>query len=82
MKKVGMFYLVPWCARFLRLYTFLKRINIPLVQPLCDATKQNYKQWQEIITMMREDGPVLFVGGVMSLLGESWQAQAQKNLRS
>jgi len=66
-----MFYLVPWCARFLRLYIFLKRINIPLVHPLCDITKKNYKQWETILTMMREEGPMLFVGGVMPLSRES-----------
>jgi hypothetical protein len=45
MKKVSMFYPISWCARFLKLYTFLKKINIPLVHPLCGTTKRNYKQW-------------------------------------
>jgi hypothetical protein len=34
MERVGMFNLVPWCARFLRLYTFSKVLNIPLIHPL------------------------------------------------
>jgi hypothetical protein len=36
MKKVGMFYPMPWCARFFRFYTFSRRINMPpsLVHPL------------------------------------------------
>jgi hypothetical protein len=41
MEKVGMFYPVPWCARFLRLYTFSKRLNIPLIHPLRNATEKN-----------------------------------------
>jgi hypothetical protein len=34
MERVGMFYPVPWCVRFLRLYTFSKGLNIPLIHPL------------------------------------------------
>jgi hypothetical protein len=45
MEMVGVLYLVLWFARFLRLYTFSRGINIPLVHPLHGATKRNCKQW-------------------------------------
>jgi hypothetical protein len=45
MERVGMFYLVLWCARFLKFYTLSRRINIPLIHPLHGSTKKNYKQW-------------------------------------
>jgi hypothetical protein len=41
MERVGMFYPVPWCARFLKLYTFSKGLHIPLVHSLRGATKKN-----------------------------------------
>jgi hypothetical protein len=34
MERVGMFYPIPWCARFLKLYTFSKRLQIPLAHSL------------------------------------------------
>ncbi len=43
MERVGMFYPVPWCVRFLRLYTFSKRLNIPLTHPLRGAIEK--KLW-------------------------------------
>jgi hypothetical protein len=45
MERVGMFYLVPWSIRFLKLYTFSKRLHVPLVHPLQGATKNIYGQW-------------------------------------
>jgi hypothetical protein len=91
MERVGMFYLVSWCARFLRLYTFSRRINIPLVHPLHGVIERNDKQWlskrfnnrqwQTILAMMQEKGPMLFVGGVGSLSGEGWQAQAHEEFQ-
>jgi hypothetical protein len=45
MERVGMFYPVPWYARFLKLYTFSTGINILLVPPLCGATKKNCGKW-------------------------------------
>ncbi len=45
MERFGMFYPVPWCVRFLKLYTFSKEINIPLVPPLCGAIEINCGQW-------------------------------------
>jgi hypothetical protein len=45
MERVGIFYPVLWCASFLRLYTFSKGINIPLVHPLHGGTEMNYKRW-------------------------------------
>jgi hypothetical protein len=64
-----------WCARFLRLYTSSRGINIPLLHPLHGTTKRNNKQWfskglnskqwQTIFTMMQEKGPMLFASGVV-----------------
>jgi hypothetical protein len=34
MERVDMFYPMSWCARFLGLYTFSRRIKIPLIHPL------------------------------------------------
>ncbi len=34
MERVGMFYPIPWCAKFLRLYTFSKGLHTPLMHPL------------------------------------------------
>jgi hypothetical protein len=34
MERVGMFYPIPWCARFLKLYTFSKGLQIPLAHSL------------------------------------------------
>ncbi len=45
MERVGIFYPMLWCARFLRLYTFSKWINIPLVHSLHGGTEMNCKQW-------------------------------------
>jgi hypothetical protein len=45
MERVGIFYPMPWCARFIRLYTFSKRINIPMVHSLHRGTEMNCKQW-------------------------------------
>jgi hypothetical protein len=45
MERVGMFYLVPWSVKFLKLYTFLKWLHVPLVHPLRGATKNIYGQW-------------------------------------
>jgi hypothetical protein len=42
MEWIGMFYLVPWCAKFMRLYIFSKGLHIPLVHRLRNATKKNY----------------------------------------
>ncbi len=67
MENFGIFYLVSWCARFLRLYTFSKGINIPSVHPLHGGTEMNCKrwlskglnirQWQTILAIMQEEGP-------------------------
>ncbi len=80
MERVGMFYLVPWCARFLKLYTFSKGLHIPLVHSLRGATEKKCGQWlfkglnsrprQTILTIMWKEGPMLFVGKVGSLVGE------------
>ncbi len=43
MERVGMFSPMPWCARFLRLYTFSR--GFPLVHPLHGSIKMNCKQW-------------------------------------
>jgi hypothetical protein len=40
LERVGMFYPIPWCVKFLRLYTFSKGLHIPLVHPLRGATKK------------------------------------------
>jgi hypothetical protein len=40
MERVRMFYLVPWCAMFFRLYTFSKGLHIPLLHPLQGVTKK------------------------------------------
>jgi hypothetical protein len=40
MERVGMFYPIPWCARFLKLYTFSKGLHIPLVHSLGGATEK------------------------------------------
>jgi hypothetical protein len=45
MERVGIFYLMPWCARFLRLYTFSKGIMILLIHLLHGGTEMNCKQW-------------------------------------
>jgi hypothetical protein len=45
MERVGMFYPIPWCVRFLRLYTFLKGLNIPLIHPLRGVIEFFYRQW-------------------------------------
>ncbi len=42
MERVGMFYPVPWCVKFRRLYTFSKGLNIPLMYPLQGAIEKNY----------------------------------------
>jgi hypothetical protein len=86
MEKVGMFYPMSWCVRFFKFYTFSRGINIPLVHPLHGNIERNCKQWffkgfnnkqwQTILAMMQEEGPMLFVRGVGSLNGEGWQAQA------
>jgi hypothetical protein len=88
MERVGMFYLVSWCTRSFKLYTFSRRINIPLVHPLHGFIERNYKQWlskrfnsrqwQTILTMMQKEGPVLFTDGVGSLNGKGWQTQAHE----
>ncbi len=44
-ERVGIFYPVSWCARFFRLYTFSKRINILLVHPLHGHIEMNCKRW-------------------------------------
>ncbi len=85
MEMVGMFYLVLWYVRFLKLHTFSRGTNIPLVHPLHGTIKRTYKlwlfkrlnnwQWQTIYTMMQEEGPMLFASGVGSLNGEAWQAK-------
>ncbi len=86
MERVGMFYPMPWCVRFLKFYTFSRGINIPLVHPLHGDIGRNCKPWfskrfnnrqcQTILAMMQEEGPMLFVGGVGSLIEMGWQAQA------
>jgi hypothetical protein len=45
MERVSIFYPMPWCVRFLSLYTLSKRIKIPLVHLLHGGTKMNCKQW-------------------------------------
>jgi hypothetical protein len=40
MERVRMFYPIPWCAMFFRLYTFSKGLHIPLVHPLRGVTKK------------------------------------------
>jgi hypothetical protein len=40
MEKVGMFYPIPWCARFLRLCTFSKGLHTPRAHPLQDVTEK------------------------------------------
>jgi hypothetical protein len=77
-----MFYPIPWCAKFLRLYTFSKGLHTPLMHPLWDTIEKNYGQWdskglnnrpwQTIITIMREERPMLFVCGVGPLAREGW----------
>jgi hypothetical protein len=67
MERVGMFYPVPWCVRFLRLYTFSKGLNILLIHPLRGAIEKNYGQWffkrlngrpwKTILIIMQEEGP-------------------------
>jgi hypothetical protein len=62
MERVGIFYPVPWCARFFKLYTFSKGINIPRIHSLHGCTEMNYKwrlfkklnntQWQTILAIM------------------------------
>jgi hypothetical protein len=44
MESVGIFYTMTCCARFLRVYTFSKGINIPLVHLLHGGTKMNCKR--------------------------------------
>jgi hypothetical protein len=76
-ERVSIFYLVPWCVRFLRLYTFSKGLNIPLIHPLRGVIEKNYGQWlskrlnsrpwETIFTIMQEEGPMLFTSGVGSL---------------
>jgi hypothetical protein len=88
MERVGMFYLVSWCTRSFKLYTFSRRINIPLVHPLHGVIERNYKQWlferfnsrqwQTILIMMQKEEPMLFTNGVGSLNGKGWQAQAHE----
>jgi hypothetical protein len=77
MERVGMFYLVPWCVRFFRVYIFSKGLNIPLIHPLQGAIEKNYGQWlckrlnnrpwQTILIIMQEEGPMLFISGLGSL---------------
>jgi hypothetical protein len=43
MESVGIFYQVPWRARFLKLYRFPKGINIPLVHLLHGGIEMNCK---------------------------------------
>jgi hypothetical protein len=85
MEMVGMFYLVSWYERFLKLHTFSRGTNIPLIHPLHGTTKRTYKlwlskgfnnwQWHTVHTMMQEEGPMLFASGVGSLKGEGWQVK-------
>jgi hypothetical protein len=91
MEMVGMFYLVSWYARFLKLHTFSRGTNIPLVHPLHGTTKRTYKLWlskglnnwqlQTIHTMMQEEGPMLFASGVGSWNGEGWQAETYEEFK-
>ncbi len=80
MNMLQMFDHVPWSTRFLKLYLFSRGLQNPVVHPLCEATqsdtsiwfskRSNSKQWLDILRMIEEEGPLLFVGGVGSLAME------------
>ncbi len=79
---------MPWCARFLKLYTSSKRINIPPIHPLHDGIKMNCKQWifkglnnkqwQTILAIMQDEGPMFVCKCYDPSLGFATKARGRK----
>ncbi len=68
MKRLHMFYPMPWSARFLKLYLFSRGLQSTLMHPLHKTTKSNTsrwfskgshnRQWLAILWMIDEEGPM------------------------
>jgi hypothetical protein len=45
------------------------------------SKRLNSRQWQTIFALLQKKGPMLFTGGMGSLSGEGWQAQAHEEFK-
>ncbi len=79
MKKLEMFYPMPWDLHTEILYAFSKGLESPLMHMLhrtiqsnmakCFSKNSSNKQWLMILEMIKNEGPMLFVQGVELLDG-------------